>query len=79
MDGERDPSTPGGQQLAHMHPFRGNTNINNQHPQMILLAQQQMIFNFSATRASRRYGPSAGPIFHLKLAVCRTAKILPRR
>jgi hypothetical protein len=22
MDGERDLSTPGGQQLAHMHPFR---------------------------------------------------------
>jgi hypothetical protein len=23
MDGERDLSTQGGQQLAHMHPFRG--------------------------------------------------------
>jgi hypothetical protein len=23
MDGERELSTPGGQQLAHMHPFRG--------------------------------------------------------
>jgi hypothetical protein len=24
MDGERDLSTLGGQQLAHMHPFRGD-------------------------------------------------------
>jgi hypothetical protein len=23
MDGERDLSAPGGQRLAHMHPFRG--------------------------------------------------------